>query len=303
MKKLFALIALFTLPFISEAQTTVTVDGSYNINVPKLVAQTTAGQSFFTGYQVGSTYSYGDGIFRAITDNPNGASNIYYDGITNGVRNFFVTAGGAGYFAGNVGIGTTSPGARLEVSGNVILSGSGYYRAGSNNWFGSANALINGTAATTDLGLRTDGNTIFMKSGGYESARFDANGNLAIGTPDAQGYKLAVNGTAIATEMFVKLHGDWPDFVFKPTYKLPKLSEVKTYIDANQHLPDMPSEAEITDKGINLGEMNKVLVKKVEELTLYLIEQDKEKNQLAEKLQSQQRQIDKLTSLLQPTKQ
>jgi hypothetical protein len=64
--------------------------------------------------------------------------------------------------------------------------------------------------------------------------------------------------------------------VFKNDYKLPALSDVKTYIDKNHHLPEIPSAAEIKKDGINLGEMNKVLVKKVEELTLYLIDKDKQ---------------------------
>jgi len=73
----------------------------------------------------------------------------------------------------------------------------------------------------------------------------------------------------------VKLNNVWPDYVFKPTYQLPSLTEVKTYIDQNKHLPEIPSEQEIAKEGQNLGEMNKLLLKKVEELTLYLIENDR----------------------------
>jgi hypothetical protein len=108
----------------------------------------------------------------------------------------------------------------------------------------------------------------------------DAAGNIGINTANAfSQYKLAVNGAFIATSATVKLYGNWPDYVFKKDYELPSLQEVKAYIDQNHHLPEIPSEQQIAKEGLNLGEMNKLLVKKVEELTLYLIEKDKEKKQ------------------------
>jgi hypothetical protein len=100
-------------------------------------------------------------------------------------------------------------------------------------------------------------------------------GSIMIGTTtDAKGYKLAVNGGVVANAVTVKVY-PWADYVFNKDYKLPTLIEVKDYVDKNNHLPDMPSEKEVADNGFNLGEMNKILTKKVEELTLYLIEQNK----------------------------
>ncbi|WP_448698194.1 hypothetical protein ACFGVR_15345 [Mucilaginibacter sp. AW1-3] len=83
------------------------------------------------------------------------------------------------------------------------------------------------------------------------------------------------NGAVYAKQMYVQLTG-FPDYVFKKDYKLMSLAQVKSYIDRNHHLPDMPAASVVEKDGINLGEMNKVLTKKVEELTLYLIEKDKE---------------------------
>ncbi|WEA00653.1 hypothetical protein [Mucilaginibacter sp. SJ] len=89
-----------------------------------------------------------------------------------------------------------------------------------------------------------------------------------------------MNGSVIATSVTVRLYGSWADYVFKPTYKLPSLTEVKAYIDQYKHLPEIPSEQEIAKNGQNLGEMNKLLLKKVEALTLYLIENKKQIDEL-----------------------
>jgi len=125
----------------------------------------------------------------------------------------------------------------------------------------------------------------------YAQNIFPSTGNVGIGTVDPHGYKLAVNGNVIATSMTVKLYNNWPDYVFKPNYRLPSLTAVKAYIDQNQHLPEMPSEQEVKDNGINLGEIVKIQTKKIEELTLYLINKDKQ-------LEEQQKQIDALKEQL-----
>jgi hypothetical protein len=98
------------------------------------------------------------------------------------------------------------------------------------------------------------------------------NGNVGIGTsfPDA---KLAVKGTIHANEVKVDLLGAVaPDYVFEKTYALSTLEEVKSYIDQNKHLPEIPSAKEMEANGVNLGEMDMLLLKKIEELTLYVID-------------------------------
>ncbi len=100
-------------------------------------------------------------------------------------------------------------------------------------------------------------------------------GAVGIGTksPDAT---LTVNGNIHAKEVKVDLSIPAPDYVFKKDYRLRPLTEVKNYIDQNSHLPEVPSAVEMETKGINLGDMNITLLKKVEELTLYLIEQNEQ---------------------------
>ena len=103
-------------------------------------------------------------------------------------------------------------------------------------------------------------------------------GNVGIGTLDPQGYKLAVNGTIRAKE--IKVDSDWADFVFKKGYKLPTLEEVEQHIGEKGTLPGVPSEEEVKANGVNLAETNALLLQKIEELTLYIIEMKKEINEL-----------------------
>ena len=99
------------------------------------------------------------------------------------------------------------------------------------------------------------------------------------------GYKLAVDGKVIAEEMKVQVSEQWPDYVFDDSYELKSLAETKRFIEQNGHLPDVPSATEVDENGISLGKMDAKLLRKIEELTLYLIAQDKEIKQLKEKLQ------------------
>lgn len=112
--------------------------------------------------------------------------------------------------------------------------------------------------------------------------------NVGIGTinPDS---KLAVNGTIHSKEVKVDMQG-WSDFVFKKEYKLPTLEEVEKHIAANGHLQNIPSEDEVLKNGINLGEMNAKLLQKIEELTLYSIQQNK-------KIEEQSKEIKTLKAL------
>lgn len=95
-------------------------------------------------------------------------------------------------------------------------------------------------------------------------------GNVGIGTLDTKGYKLAVNGTIRAKE--IRVESDWADFVFKKGYNLPTLKEVKRHIDENGTLPGVPSEKEVKANGVNLAETDVLLLQKIEELTLYIID-------------------------------
>ncbi len=98
-------------------------------------------------------------------------------------------------------------------------------------------------------------------------------GNVGIGTSSPGTYKLAVNGNIRAKE--VKVETGWADYVFAKGYQLPTLEEVENHIQEKGHLINIPSAAEVQANGIDLGDMNRLLLEKIEELTLYLIEQEK----------------------------
>lgn len=114
-----------------------------------------------------------------------------------------------------------------------------------------------------------EGNTVVM-------------GNIGIGTSNftdgATTYRISVKGKIRAEE--VKVYNTWADYVFAPTYILPSLKEVENYIAKNGHLPNVPSAKEIKEKGLELGEMSKIQQEKIEELTLYMIQQNKEIEEL-----------------------
>lgn len=99
------------------------------------------------------------------------------------------------------------------------------------------------------------------------------------------GYALAVNGTIGSTK--VKVTQTWADFVFAPGYKLPSLAEVEAHIKENHKLPDIPSEKQIAAEGLDVGEMQKLQMQKIEELTLYIID-------LKKQLEAQQKEIEAL---------
>lgn len=106
---------------------------------------------------------------------------------------------------------------------------------------------------------------------------------------DGYEYALAVSGGILTTGVLVKEVTEWYDFVFDENYKLKTLTDLETFISANGHLPDMPSENEVLDKGYDMVEMDGLLLKKIEELTLYTIELNKmvaEQQRIIERLES-----------------
>lgn len=99
--------------------------------------------------------------------------------------------------------------------------------------------------------------------------------NVSIGAIDNKGYKLAVAGSAVAEKVVVKTQASWPDYVFQPGYNLRPLDSIAVYIQRFKHLPGMTTASEIEQNGVDLGATQVILLEKIEELTLYIIDQDK----------------------------
>lgn len=93
-------------------------------------------------------------------------------------------------------------------------------------------------------------------------------------------YKLSIDGNIAAEEVLIQASGDWPDFVFLPSYTLPTLPEVEQFIKEHGNLPGIPSQADIDTRQHGLGEVHQAFLQKVEELTLYLINSQERKAKL-----------------------
>ena len=131
--------------------------------------------------------------------------------------------------------------------------------------------------STGSLNMGLDNNEIQVRNGGVPSTLYlQAEGapvNIG-GLASANGFKLNVDGKIACEELLIDLSGDWPDYVFASDYELISLDEVKKHIDEKGHLPGVPSAKEVEENGIIVGEMNKVLMEKIEELTLYILQQE-----------------------------
>ncbi len=132
--------------------------------------------------------------------------------------------------------------------------------------------------------LALDGNEILARNTGaaaplylnYQNGAVVYTRALTVGTTvPAAGYALSVNGKVICEELVVQDSANWPDYVFAKDYKLRSLEEVEASIQENKHLPGIPSARKIGEDGVPLGQIQKQMMEKIEELTLYVIEQNK----------------------------
>ncbi|MGC4037073.1 MAG: hypothetical protein QM764_14030 [Chitinophagaceae bacterium] len=195
---------------------------------------------------------------------------------------------------GSVGIGTTAPAQLLDVRGNIYTN---------------SNVIIDGGDLVLKRTTATDGYVVRPNVAGYKRLQFAVEGggplelltshaatsyftgNVGIGTSNPGSYGLAVEGTIGARKIKVTT-SPFADYVFDKDYRLPTLEEVEQYINSNHHLPEMPTTCEVEKDGLDIGDNQVLLVKKVEELTLYAIGQNKKIDLQNQKLDDQQKKID-----------
>lgn len=173
---------------------------------------------------------------------------------------------------GNVGIGTTNPSEKLQIENGVVKVRSIY---------NTDRFIWSRTDNTMKAGLAGDGarKMFFLADNSPRMTIDGQNGNVGIGTlsPDA---RLTVKGNIHAEEVKIDLNIPAPDYVFMKEYNLMSIEEVEKYIKEHSHLPEIQSAKEFDENGLMLAEMDMKLLKKIEELTLYIISQQKEINQL-----------------------
>jgi hypothetical protein len=186
--------------------------------------------------------------------------------------------------SGNVGIGTNTPLQKLTIDTRQASSNAGVPTNIGTNQNGIMRLQVDGNSwgETLDFGMNVLPTYAWLQatnrgnlSVNYNLSLNPNGGNIGIGTTSPM-EKLDVCGTIRAKEVKVDLLGACvPDYVFAKDYKLKSLQEVEDYIKQNNHLPEIPSAKEIEKNGLMLAEMNMSLLKKVEEMTLYMIMQNK----------------------------
>ncbi len=203
---------------------------------------------------------------------------------------------GNALISGRIGIGTLSPVTGLDVSGNQTLRNyQNISGAGASIHFTSYADNMKGPMIKSFLDYAEYDNSVSRLvlssyARGYKNELTLNNGRVGIGTmnPDAT---LAVKGNIHAQEVKVDLNVPGPDYVFEKNYKIKPLREVANYISTNSHLPEIPSAKLMAQNGLNLGELNMQMLKKIEELTLYLIEKDEQLNAYNKKIKKIEKEI------------
>lgn len=214
-------------------------------------------------------------------------------------QGFLFEPGGASKFiilpSGNVGVGLANGDIKqpLHVAGNIQSN---------NEVIANSIELIAGVLKSTsqNLHFETPESFEFRTSGTNKNFTFDGGNllvkksifideNLGIKTNTVNGFDLAVRGKIVALDLQIKkdtsIGNSWPDYVFDSTYVLPPLSSVQDFIIKHKHLDGVPSTKQVAEDGYSTNEMTMALLKKVEELTLYIIQQQKEIDELKKAVQ------------------
>ena len=203
----------------------------------------------------------------------------------------FVSTSAGGETTGRIGIGNViNPSAKFHLKSDANEDAGLILETSS---VSTRSAYIQLYDANNKISVTKDGMNVLAGGPGlsFDSKKITLNGKVGINADNAftgdYDYSLAVSGGILTSEVYVKEVSEWHDYVFDDSYELMPLNELNRYIDDKGCLPGVPSESTVLQKGFNLAEMDGILLKKVEELTLYVIE-------LNEQIQRQQEIINSL---------
>lgn len=310
MKRFFFLFALSILSLYSYSQWNAT--GSNSSTGDLKIGSFTSGGSLANTLEIRSRLT--TEAFQGITFNFNEQLKAYIiSQITpqnSRIDLKFRTMNGGGVTSqmlftgdGNLGIGTNNPRGKLDVNGETLTE---TLKIGKSANLGTRNSSGYGTInRITIVPYKHTGQWDFFVRDIEHYAYFDIKysgrellsikHNTGIGilntdpkypldvNGDIRGKNIHVGGTLKAKEVKIEINAG-ADFVFEPNYNLPSLSEVESFIKDNKHLPDIPSEKQMQKDGLSVSDIQIKLLQKIEELTLYIIEQDKKIEKLEEKL-------------------
>lgn len=280
---------------------------------------------FFFNFSFAQTYSTGSDL---IGGRPNGVYSIF--GNTNNLNGSFIelwgnNSGRPGELTFVSGLGSSSPGITFHMKtadsyyNSTILHRSGTLEqispSGRRTWIGAGdNAAISFIPNIGNSWFHihhTHNNSLQISHGGsvgqFPLLTINNQGQMKVGTKTITSgshtdYKLSVDGKLVAQDIYVispsSTSDVWADYVFEKDYKLKSLEEVEKYISKNKHLPEVPTTAEVMENGINLGKMDALLLKKIEELTLHMIDIKKEVNTLKKENTELKKENNKIKSLL-----
>jgi hypothetical protein len=261
MKKVILFIAIFGISEISKAQTVWPLSSQYVYFGNPALNQNNANNYALLQHQAGRTTLNSPDLINFRISN---ADKMTLDN------------------NGNLGIGITTPKRKLHVNGDILVpSGNSIYLGEVSPTSGSLR-IENAACCYNTYISHTGG--VYFRTDGKVSLGLLGDGNVTIGVwesydktyANTSGHKLMVNGGILCEKL--KVIGDVPnsDYVFEKNYKLKSLEEVNSFIKLNKHLPEVPSAKCFKEDGYSVGEMDDLLLRKVEEMTLYIIQMNKE---------------------------
>lgn len=262
MKKIILTLSICVFYFTSNAQ--VIQEVGSNLTSLKIAPTSSNGNSELT-----------------LTENPNITRGFKLQ--YNGTQEILQIAGFlSGYTYPHLTIERTSGNATFYGT-QLNFTGTTFNNYGSLRMKGSSHIIFEGGTGHGVISFSNNGvgnlyfrscNTSGCQDGTYNDLMIiKPNGEVGIGTTNPDGYKLAVNGKVRAKSLDIE--SGWADFVFADNYYLMPLEDLESYITENGHLPEVPTAADVEENGVNVGETQVLLLQKIEELSLYIIELQK----------------------------